>query len=182
MTSLVLLVPRTATARVTVKYRAQHRTGRLPEHVLEVLRAHERTCDSGCRYRAPGVARSLVLSHRNTKNRYYIWSHVDAFKDARMFMKVTVHTKGSSTWFQLATPTTGEIEDLERHTKLKHEPLLDSVQVRVRVDAPIAGTGSLTHIDYAVEAQASGMLSVFDGMIRRSLQQNAEAFFENVDK
>ncbi len=178
----VLLFAPVAAAQVTVRYRARHRTGRLVEYVLGVLGAHEQACDSGCKFRAPDVERSIVLEYQRTKERYYIWTHVDAFKDARTFQKVTISRNGGRTVFRVATPSASEIERLKQHTKLPHEPLLDSLWIKITVDAPNKSNGSLTNVYYEAEARASGMVGMFDGVIRRSLKANAEAIFANIEK
>lgn len=151
------------------------------DHVLSVLRAHDQACDSGCRFKAPKVARSVILKHRYSKNRYFIWTHVQAFKDTRTFQKVTISPSPERTLFEVVTPSAAEIRDLERHTNYRHEPLLDHLDIRITVEAPNANNGSLTNIYFEAEARASGMVGMFDGIIRRSLEENADALFENIE-
>lgn len=169
-------------ATVTVNVAARHRTGRLVGYVLSVLRAHDQACDEGCRYRAPDVARSVILKYRYSPHRYFIWTHVQAFKDARTFQKVTISQQSQRTLFRVTTPRAEEVSELERHTQYRHEPLLDHLDIRITVEAPNAKNGSLTNIYFEAEARASGMVGMFDGVIRRSLEENARALFENIDR
>lgn len=180
--SSLLLVPSSAAAAVTVRYRAHHRTGRLVPYVMKVLKAHDKTCDSGCPFYAPSVARSLVLRHRYTKHRYFIWTHVETVRDARTFQKVEITQNAGAIRFHVVTPTPREVADLERHTQLPHEPLLDHLDINITVEAPNANNGSLTNVTFDALARASGMVGMFDGVIRRSLKSNAEATFANIEK
>lgn len=178
----VLLVSGPAIAGVTVRHRAHHRTGRGVAHVLQVLRAHEQTCESGCRYRAPDVARAIRIKYRYTEPRYYVWTHVQAVKDSRSFQRVELKQGPQRTIFRVVTPTATEIANLERQTKLKHESLLDHLEIVITIDAPNPSNGSLTNVYVEAKAQASGMVGLFEGVIRSSLAANARAVFDNIER
>ena len=165
-------------AAVTVRHTATHRTKRSVSHVLSVLKAHDKTCDSGCKYRAPDVARSVVLRHRHTPKLYYIWIHVEAVKDSRSFQRISIVGSGDKVVFNVQMPSRSEIEDLERHTSYEHDTLLDGLRVTIT----LTRTAGVTSIRYDAEASASGMFGMFEGVIKKSLKANGEAIFANVDK
>jgi hypothetical protein len=177
----VLLVSGSAFAGVIVRHRAHHKTRRSVAHVLEVLGAHEQTCEAGCRYRAPDVARAIRIKYRQTQRRYYVWTHVQAVKDSRSFQRVELNQGPQRTVFRVVTPSAHEISDLELQTKLKHESLLDHLEIVITIDAPTPSNGSLTNVYVGAEARASGMIGWFEGAIRSSLAANARAIFDNIE-
>jgi len=167
-----------------LKYSATHITSKSPEAVWKVITAYKDICDKGCKYGRPDLVVVKRLSYKSTPTSWYTWSQIDStLKDVRYFTHVTIertndgHIIGNNR--QLDKSNAALIEKLEKSTGLKHRPAFDSGNTRTSTSTAANGK---TKISVLVTLQASGILAMWEGRIRKKMAENVNRTFSNIDK
>lgn len=166
------------------QHTAQHTTKKSPEHVLDVLVAYGKVCDSGCKYYGPNVVEFIQLPVDRTSSHWFTWTYVSTtMKNVSYFSEVKL-TKKSDGTFKMSTRQLTEadqalIDRLSKASKKEHKPAFDDGETLFTVTKLTDGS---TKVVQAMKMTASGMLAMFGGKIEQGMKDGAQATFQNIEK
>ncbi len=142
-------------------------------------------CDSGCRYKSPGVKVDKRLKFRDTPQRFYTWTWVSDIKDLKYFSEVTVTKNARSlkiTKRALGDKDKALIKELKTVSGYPHKPLLDSSVNVVTVDALAAESGHKCRVTMDTKVRVGGFLSMFSGRVLSGLKDSTNAILKALRK
>lgn len=181
----LILVSLTAALALAGDYghTATHRTKKSVEHVLSVLTAYGQVCDSGCKYRGPGVVELVRVEPLRTATKWYTWTHVQNGPKHTKYFNEVVLKKAEDGSFVLTVRQLDEtdkalVEKLTAATNKPHAPVADSAITTFTVKKTDAGA----EVTQAFQMTATGFITLFPGKIASGMKESAEVTFANIEK
>jgi hypothetical protein len=167
----------------SVRYEASHTTAKSPGAVWAVISAYAQTCDSGCKYKRPNLVVVKKIGYGASSSKYYTWSHVKhPLKDVKYFTEVKIDKKASGHFVsvnrQLDEGDEELVDKLEEKTGLPHAPGFDGGGTTTVTEA----VGDKTKITQVVTVHAGGIAGLWEGRIRKNIQESVEATFANIER
>lgn len=143
------------------------------QHVLDVLIDTENTCESGCRYRAPSIERSVIVKKIDDSS-FFSWTFVDEFMDSKYFSKMVREENA----VRFMTPTKDDIRAMVT-TEFKHDPIFYTRSGVWTVEETDAGTR--VTFDLSMKTK-KGIVARFKKKVIKGLQKNLIANFKNFQR
>jgi hypothetical protein len=166
-----------------ISYRKSWNLKQRAQEIVQVLVDYTRYCDSGCKYRYPGVEETLIVPYQRTKNSFYVWTFVKDIKNSEWFAHVTVRTKGNRTVVQFKMIKDKRIKTLEEISGKPHDTIFDTCITRYEVEE-IFRDGQFvgSKLTFKAWVSVSGLIAIFSGAIRSGLEDTGKAIVENINK
>lgn len=159
-----------------------HRDWAFPRRAAELvsmLADYTDMCDHGCRYHAPTVQKSVVLSYKRTPNDFYVWTSTDDIQDSSWFGHVTIQQTEHRAHLEFKMVSEDVAEMLEKTTKLENDPATDYCTVTYDiVEEYLDGKFVRSAVSFTTVVRLGGLAAwIGGGIVTSRLSDAAHAVF-----
>ena len=150
--------------------------------LLAVILAYDQTCDDGCRYRAPHVARTVILDHERRPDSFYVWTLVEDVQRSAWFSHVSVVRGARTVQVDVRMVPPEKVRELETASGERSEPAFDAALATYVLEETFAdGRFVATRISFRNALSASGLVGFLGGgIIQRRMNEAQDAVYANL--
>lgn len=150
--------------------------------LLAAILAYDQTCDHGCRYRAPHVARTVILDHERRPDSFYVWTLVEDVQRSAWFSHVSVVRRARTVQVDVRMVPPEKVRELEAASGERSDPAFDAALATYVLEETFAEDRFVaTRISFRNALSASGLTGFLGGgIIRRRMNEARDAVYANL--